>query len=102
MFRKGRQMSAWLGLVPKQNSTGGKTVLLGISKRGDRYLRTLLIHGARSVIFRAKGKSDARSCWINQLKQRCGMNKACVALANKNARIAWALMATGDRYHKSA
>lgn len=95
VFQKGRQMSAWLGLVPKQNSTGGKTVLLGISKRGDRYLRTLLIHGARAVVSRAEGKDDARSRWINQLKQRCGMNKACVALANKNARIVWALMVRG-------
>lgn len=102
VFRKGRQMSAWLGLVPRQNSTGGKIVLLGISKRGDRYLRTLLIHGARSVVSRAEGKSDARSRWINQLRQRCGLNKACVALANKNARIAWALMATGDHYRKAA
>ncbi len=90
MFQKGRQMSAWLALVPKQDSTGGKTVLLGISKRGDRYLRTRLIHGARSVVSRAEGKSDARSCWFSQLKQLCVMNKACVALANKNARIAWA------------
>ena len=102
VFEKGRQMSAWLGLVPKQNSTGGKTVLLGISKRGDRYLRTLLIHGARSVVSRAEGKDDARSRWITQLKQRCGMNKACVALANKNARIAWALLATGNRYQAAA
>ena len=102
VFRKGRQMSAWLGLVPKQNSTGGKTVLLGISKRGDRYLRTLLIHGARSVVSRAEGKVDARSRWVIQLKQRVGMNKACVALANKNARVAWALLVTGEPYQKAA
>lgn len=102
VFQKGRQMSAWLGLVPKQHSTGGKPVLLGISKRGDRYLRTLLIHGARSVVSRAEGKSDTRSLWINQLKQRCGMNKVCVALANKNARIVWALMARGGNYQKAA
>lgn len=102
VFRKGRQMSAWLGLVPRQHSTGGKPVLLGISKRGDRYLRTLLIHGARSVVSRAQGKSDARSRWITQLRQRVGMNKACVALANKNARVAWALLATGDRYQAAA
>jgi len=98
VFRKGRQMSAWLGLVPRQHSTGGKAVLLGISKRGDRYLRTLLIHGARSVVSRAQGKSDVRSRWITRLRQRVGMNKACVALANKNARIAWALLARGERY----
>ena len=78
VFRKGRQMSAWLELVPRQHSTGGKAVLLGISKRGDRYLRTLLIHGARSVVSRAQGKSDARSRWITRLRQRVGMNKACV------------------------
>ncbi len=102
VFQNGRQMSAWLGLVPKQHSTGGKTVLLGISKRGDRYLRTLLIHGARSVASRSEGKIDARSRWINQIKQRCGMNKACVALANKNARIVWALMARGCSYQKAA
>jgi len=102
VFRKGRQMSAWLGLVPRQHSTGGKPVLLGISKRGDRYLRTLLIHGARSVVSRAEGKSDARSRWITQLRRRVGMNKACVALATKNARIAWALLATGERYQAAA
>ena len=102
VFRKGRQMSAWLGLVPRQHSTGGKPVLLGISKRGDRYLRTLLIHGARSVVSRAEGKSDARSRWITQLRRRVGMNKACVALANKNARIAWALLATGECYRAAA
>jgi transposase len=77
-------------------------VLLGISKRGDRYLRTLLIHGARSVVSRAHGKSDARSQWINQLRQRVGMNKACVALANKNARVAWALLARGECYQAAA
>lgn len=102
VFQKGRQMAAWLGLVPKQHSTGGKTMLLGISKRGDRYLRTLLIHGARSVVSRAEGKDDARSRWMVQLKQRCGMNKTCVAVANKNARIAWALLANGERYQPAA
>lgn len=102
VFSKGRQMSAWLGLVPRQHSTGGKIVLLGISKRGDRYLRSLLIHGARSVVSRAEGKSDARSRWIIQLKQRCGMNKTVVALANKNARITWALLASGAEYQKAA
>lgn len=101
MFRRGRECSAWLGLVPRQFSSGGKTVLGGISKRGDRYLRTNLIHGARSVIARAEGKTDARSLWLMQLKARVGMNKACVALANKNARILWALMASGERYRAS-
>ncbi len=101
MFRRGRDCSAWLGLVPRQYSTGGKTVLGSISKRGDRYLRTILIHGARSVISKAENKTDARSRWIQQLKSRVGMNKACVALANKNTRILWALMASGERYRVS-
>lgn len=101
MFKRGRDCSAWLGLVPRQYSTGGKTILGSISKRGDRYLRTNLIHGARSVISKADNKTDARSRWIQQLKGRVGMNKACVALANKNARILWAIMASGDRYRVS-
>lgn len=101
MFKRGRDCSAWLGLVPRQHSTGGKTVLGSISKRGDRYLRTNLIHGARSVISRIGHKTDARSRWLQQLKARVGMNKACVALANKNARILWALMASGERYRVS-
>ncbi len=101
MFKRGRDCSAWLGLVPRQFSSGGKTILGGISKRGDRYLRTNLIHGARSVISRADNKTDARSRWIQQLKARVGMNKACVALANKNARILWAIMASGERYRAS-
>jgi len=101
MFKRGRDCSAWLGLVPRQYSTGGKTLLGSISKRGDRYLRTNLIHGARSVISKADNKTDARSRWIQQLKARVGMNKACVALANKNARILWAIMASGERYRVS-
>lgn len=101
MFKRGRDCSAWLGLVPRQYSTGGKTILGGISKRGDRYLRTNLIHGARSVIAKASNKTDARSRWIQQLKSRVGMNKACVALANKNARILWAVMASGECYRVS-
>ena len=101
MFKRGRDCSAWLGLVPRQYSTGGKTILGSIGKRGDRYLRTNLIHGARSVIAKASNKTDARSRWIQQLKSRVGMNKACVALANKNARILWAVMASGERYRAS-
>lgn len=101
VFKRGRDCSAWLGLVPRQYSTGGKTILGHISKRGDRYLRTNLIHGARSVISRADNKTDARSRWIQQLKSRVGMNKACVALANKNARIMWAMMASGEHYRAS-
>jgi transposase len=90
-FTSGRQLAAWLGLVPRQNSSGGKNVLLGISKRGDTYLRTLLIHGARAVIYRAKLKG-ATSSWLQTLLIRRNVNVAAVALANKNARIVWALL----------
>lgn len=91
-FDNGRQVAAWLGLVPKQHSSGGKQNLLGISKRGDTYLRTMLIHGARSVVSRADKKPD--SCgWINGVVSRRNKNVAGVALANKNARIVWALLA---------
>jgi transposase len=91
-FDSGRQVAAWLGLVPKQHSSGGKQNLLGISKRGDTYLRTLLIHGARSVIYRAAQKPESCS-WINGVVNRRNKNVAAVALANKNARIVWALLA---------
>lgn len=91
-------MSAWLGLVPRQSSSGGKQVLLGISKRGDRYLRSLLIHGARAVVKHASHKLDSLSTWIRSLKDRRGFNKACVALANKNAPILWAIMTQGSYY----
>lgn len=97
-FRNGRQFAAWLGLVPRQHSSGGKARLLGISKRGDPYLRTLLVHGARSVVYRAKLKNDRRSCWINDKQQRLGTARACVAVANKNARIIWSLMAKQQVY----
>lgn len=101
-FTNGRQFSAWLGLVPRQNSSGGKSRLLGISKRGDPYLRTLLIHGARSVVYRAKAKTDQRSLWIIDKQQRLGTTKACVAVANKNARIIWSLMAREQEYRRAA
>ena len=91
-YKTGRDVSAALGLVPKQHSTGGKTLLLGISKRGDRYLRSLLVHGARSVVRLAANKDDALSRWINKIKTGRGFNKACVALANKMARIGWAIL----------
>jgi transposase len=97
-FRRARDMAAWLGLVPRQHSSGGKDVLLGISKRGDTYLRTLLIHGARSVTRVAARKTDARSQWVARLSQRRHANTAAVALANKNARIAWALMTRQTEY----
>jgi transposase len=92
-FDNGRQVAAWLGLVPRQHSTGGKTNLLGMSKRGDSYLRTLLIHGARSVIYRASLKKDNINSWVNSLVSRRNKNIAAVALANKNIRIVWALLA---------
>ena len=90
-FANGRQLAAWLGLVPKQHSTGGRTNLLGISKRGDTYLRTLLIHGARAVIRHAANK--IKQDWLHSLLSRRHKNIAAVALANKNARTVWALLA---------
>src|SRR6516164_1100096 len=100
-FKNGRQFAAWLGLVPKQRSSGGRDRLFGISKRGDRYLRTLLIHGARASLARAKGKQDPRSRWLEKLRERRHPNIAAVALANKNARIAWALLSRGEAYNPS-
>lgn len=97
-YRRGRDVSASLGLVPKQHSSGGKEVLLGISKRGDRYLRSLLIHGARSVVIQAKTKNDRLSCWINRLVSTRGFNKTVVALANKMARIGWVILAKKTVY----
>ncbi|WP_050452155.1 IS110 family transposase [Candidatus Burkholderia verschuerenii] len=90
-FDNGRQLAAWLGLVPRQHSTGGKAKLLGMSKRGDAYLRTLLIHGARSVIYRATQRNDPDS-WLVRLTTRRNANVAAVAQANKTARIVWALL----------
>lgn len=93
-FKNGRQMAAWMGLVPKQSSSGGKQNLLGISKRGDTYLRTLLIHGGRSVVRVAESKAEPES-WLCKLMARRNKNIAAVALANKNARIIWALLTKG-------
>ena len=97
-FENGRQLAAWLGLVPRQHSSGGKQVLLGISKRGDTYLRTLLIHGARAVLQSVKRKQDTVSGWASRLLARRNNNIASVALANKNARIVWALLAKDQEY----
>lgn len=97
-YRSARQYAASLGRVPGQHGSGGKTVLLGISKRGNRYIRTLLIHGARSVISHLGDKTDALSLWLKALIKRRGVNVAAVALANKNARILWALMAGKQTY----
>jgi transposase len=91
-FKNGRQLAAWLGLVPRHQGTGGKQTLLGISKRGDVYLRTLLIHGARSAILAAQRRSETDS-WLAKLVKRRNPNVAAVALANKNARTVWALLA---------
>ena len=91
-FRKGRDVAASIGLTPRQHSTGGKDRLLGISKRGDSYLRKLLVHGARAVIHHAKRRDDNLSQWVNTLCQRKHVNIVSVALANKTARAAWALI----------
>lgn len=100
-FKNGRQMAAAIGLTPKQHSSGGKDRLLGISKRGDAYLRSLLVHGARAVLRAAKNKDDRLSRWVTSLAQRRHPNVAVVALANKTARIAWAMMKTGEDYQPS-
>ena len=97
-FKNGRQLSAWLGLVPRQHSSGGKERLLGISKRGDTYLRTLLIHGARAVLQRHRRQSEQAAGWLARLVARRNCNIAAVALANKNARVIWALLARGRDY----
>jgi transposase len=100
-FKNGRELSAWLGLV-RQNSSGGRNVLLGISKRGDRYLRTLLIHGARSAVRAIERRKDPFGVSIGQLKARRGPNVAAVALANRNARVLWALLKRGEDYRVRA
>ena len=97
-FKNGRQFAAWIGLVPKQRSSGGRARLFGISKRGDRYLRTLLIHGARAALVRVRGKQDPRSLWVVKMRERRHPNVVAVALANKNARIAWSLLASDKIY----
>ena len=98
VFKSGRELAAWIGLVPRQHSTGGKPTLLGISKRGDTYLRTLLIHGGRSVVRVAHKHQDKRNQWIGEIKKRRGENISNVAVANKNARIAWALLTKKEDY----
>lgn len=97
-FANARQFGAWLGLVPSQNSTGGKASLGRITKRGDDYLRTLLIQGAKSAVMTAGKRSDRISRWLVQLKERVGWQKAVVALANKNARILWAMLTRGSAF----
>ena len=97
-FSSARRFAAWLGLVPRQHSSGGKERLGAINKRGDSYLRTLLIHGARAVLRHCQDKADRRSQWLRQLVCRRNPNIATVALANKNARIAWAILSRGEGY----
>ena len=101
-FKSGREMAAWLGLVPRQHSTGGKPRLLGISKRGDVYLRKLLIHGARAALRWSDRKQDRRSRWVSELATRRGQNVAAVALANKTVRTAWVLMTREEEYRTAA
>jgi transposase len=101
-FKNGRHFAAFLGLVPRQDSSGGRNRLLGITKRGDTYVRQLLIHGARSAVRCSDKRRDKRSIWINQLKFRAGANRTSVALANKNARIVWALLKYQKPYNKAA
>lgn len=98
VFKNARQFASWLGLTPREYSTGGKTRLGRISKRGDRYLRTLLVHGARSELMLTHKRSDAKSCWAEHLKSSKSWNKAAVALANKHARIIWSLLAREENY----
>lgn len=98
VFKNGREVSAWLGLVPKQHSSGNTIRLSGISKRGDRYVRSLLIHGGRNVVKNCDNRNDKRSLWVAEKKYRCGFNKAAVAVANKNARIVWAILTSGECY----
>ena len=101
-FKNGRELAAWLGLVPRQHSTGGVTTLLGISKRGDTYLRTLLIHGGRTVVRVASKYQDKRNRWASELEQRRGKNISAIGVANKNARIAWALLSKKENYNAAA
>lgn len=97
-FRNGRHLAAWLGLVPRQYSSGGKSRLQGISRSGDTYLRTLLIHGARAVLRYVKSKTDVHSIWLQQLIARRGYNCTAVALANKHARIIQVLLSSNGSY----
>ena len=98
VFKNGREMSVFIGLVPKQHSSGGKIKLLGISKRGDHYLRCLLIHGARAVISRSKNLPKKKAQWLADLIERRGKNRAIAALANKNVRTIWGMMARDESY----
>ena len=97
-FRRGRDFAAWVGVVPRQHSTGGRQQLLGINKRGNVYLRRMLIHGARAVLLRVKYNTGGFGQWVHRLAQRAPRNKVVVAIANKLARIAWAVLSSGNEY----
>src|SRR5271165_845405 len=97
-FRRGRDFAAWLGLVPKQHSTGGKATLLGITKRGNKYLRKLFVHGARAVLLRVKYDTGGFGQWVHRLAARAPRNKVIIAIANKLARIAWVVLSSGNEY----
>lgn len=97
-FKNGRHFAAFLGLVPKEHSSGGKQCLMSISKRGDRYIRSILVHGGRSVVKVSGKKEDGFHRWVQRIRSERGFNKAAVAVANKNARHMWAIMAYGDKY----
>jgi transposase len=98
VFKRGREMAAWLGLTPRHRASGQKQIIQGISKRGDAYLRTLIIHGSRSVLRHCKNKTDRRSRWILDKVERLGSNKAAVALANKTVREIWAALHKGEQF----
>jgi transposase len=97
-FRSGRELAAWIGLVPRQRSTGGKSRLGGIGRRANHYLRRQLVHGARAVALRLTGKTDPRSRWFQGVIDRHGFNKGIVAMANKTARMAWAMLTRKEDY----
>jgi transposase len=101
-FRSGRHLAAWLGLVPRQHSTGGKPRQLGLSKRGDGYLRRQLIHGARALVKVSPGRTGQLWSWINGLRQRRPFNVVVAAVANKLARIIWAMLSRGEAYRPAA
>ncbi|MBM2920377.1 transposase, partial [Escherichia coli] len=98
-FKNGRHFAAWLGLVPRQHSSSDRQVLMNMTKKGDKHLRTLFIHGARAVVRVVTNNNDSHmNQWVNQLKERRGFNKTTVAVANKNARIIWSMLRNGTEY----
>ena len=97
-FKRGREFAAWLGLVPEQHSTGGKPRLLGITKRGNRYLRKVLVHGARAAVLRIKRDRVSVGAWMDRLEHRAHRNILIVAMADKLARISWAVLSSGEDY----